>query len=209
MKVTPFAAEAATGGVEDVRGEHTGDRYAVTARFAIYEPMLIPGPLQSPGCAESVQDFWHRHLCPGHGPAQRDAHVVAAVQRHAERSRVALGAVLDVVIEEAALRTAIGSPETLEAALGHLLELMRDTPGLSVAVIPSGIPRAVPPMPPFWVLDGELVALEVPSASLSEAGWNEVEAYEKLFARLREVAVAGYAARRLIMDAREQASRGC
>jgi uncharacterized protein DUF5753 len=207
MLVTPFSEEIAGGGVEDVRGAHTLDRYQATARFAVYEPLVIPGPLQHPDYAAAVQAFWARHLKPGSSPVQRAISVAEALEGHRRRAELALAATsLDVIIEEAALSMAIGGPGVLATQLQDLLELIRDRRSLNVAVIPAGRPREVPPLAGFWILDGELATCEVGSASLTEAEPIEVEAYERHFAWLREVALDGYAARRLIMDAREKAA---
>ena len=213
MKVTPFAAEAASGGVEDVRGEHTEDRYAEASRFRVYEPMLIPGPLQHPDYAEAVQDFWAGHLRPDDGEDQRARSVAEAAAGQQRRAVRALDATFEVVLEEAALRTAIGGSRVLEAALRHLLELCRDVPRLELYVIPAGQGRDVPPVAPFWILGDSLVTSslatsEVPAASLSWDDPQVIAAHEALFRQLQGRAVRGYTALRLVMDAREWASRG-
>jgi hypothetical protein len=208
MLVTNFTEAARSGGIAQVRGVHTEDRYRATGLFRAYDPALFPGPLQAPEYARAVQESWAAHLCPGQGDAERAASVAEAVTGQQLRARLALDGVFEAVIEEAALTAAVGGTLVLAAQLEHLLRLIRDTAGLTVAVIPRGESRDIPPMGPLWLFDDELAASEAAWAEVATDDRAEVAACAARFALLKEAAVTGYQARLIISDALKAVSRG-
>jgi hypothetical protein len=205
VQVIPFTDQASHGGVQDVRGVHTEQRYAAATEIRVYEPMIVPGPLQHPAYTAVIQDFWDRHLRPDHRAGEVAASVASALAGHRRRAALALSRPFTAVIEEAALIVAVGGHDVLEAQLGYLLGLIRDTPSLEVAVIPARRPRPVPPVAPFWIL-GDTVAMEVAGASLAEDDPLEARRYAALFRSLHGIAVTGSTALELIMSALQRAA---
>jgi hypothetical protein len=51
----------------------------------------------------------------------------------------------------------------------------------------------------FWIFDGSLVALEIPTASIEATRPQEIELYAKMFGHLMSAAVFGQAARAIII----------
>ncbi|MCW2929945.1 MAG: putative DNA-binding protein [Actinomycetia bacterium] len=201
MKVIPFSDQAA-GGIQGVRGSvHTAERYAETGWFRVYEPSVIPGPLQSPSYTAALQDFWAGHLCPGMDEDERATSVLEAVKGQQDRARIALNRAFHVLIEESALYYAISGPDVLAGALRHLLVETdsRFLPQLSV--IPRDQGRDVPPQAPFWLLDHDLACGETSSFSWTEEDPAAVRVHEDLFRCLRLQAVHGQAARELVTEA--------
>ncbi|MGI8307681.1 helix-turn-helix domain-containing protein [Saccharopolyspora hattusasensis] len=101
------------------------------SQLRVYEAQLIPGLLQTREYAHAVSQ---------RGPVEREQeqierHVEVRVGRQEALCRKAKPLRLWVVLDEAALRRVVGSPQVMRDQLRHLAELMRK-PKVTVQMIP-------------------------------------------------------------------------
>lgn len=170
-----------------------------TSLFRVYSSTMVPGLLQTEGYAaallSTIADF--RDVPVNDGPEAAAARV--------ERSRVIHepGHRFVLLIEEAALRYQLGSPDAMAAQLGYLLTAGA-LPSVSLGIIPMATKeRRIWPQETFHVYDDNLVSVEMLSAQVNITQPSEITLYLKAFEELRGMAVYGAAARALIVNAIE------
>ncbi|WKX70060.1 helix-turn-helix transcriptional regulator [Streptomyces sp. XD-27] len=95
-----------------------------------YQPLLIPGLLQTQGYARAITGPGFAAL----GPDQVDSLVEVRMRRQ-ERLRDEETLTLDALVTEAALRLQVGGPKTIRAQLRHLVEVA-SLPNVTFRVIP-------------------------------------------------------------------------
>jgi hypothetical protein len=164
-----------------------------TSLFRTYEPGLIPGLFQT---AEYAATVLARAIEFNEVPNDLDEAVAARLER--QRFLYSGDRRFMVVLEEQALRTRVGSAETMHGQLDRLLAVM-SLQRVSLGVIPSMGERQIWPSAGFWIFDQSTVRVETPSAELTITQRGEIAVYEKRFARLQQSAVYGHAARSLIV----------
>ncbi len=183
----------ARAGMKRVLGPHTVSLYERTELFRIYEHNVIPGLFQTADYAAAMLSFWIGFLGT---PNDLEAAVAARMERqHVIYRR---GKHFDVVLEEQALRTWFGTAETQAGQLDRLLAVM-SLPAVSLGIIPMMAERTAVGSAGFWIFDGSLVALEIPTASIEATRPQEIELYAKMFGHLMSAAVFGQAARAIII----------
>jgi hypothetical protein len=102
-----------------------------------------------------------------------------------------------VLLEEQALRTLVGTVETQVGQLDRLLAVM-SLPNVSFGIIPlTALLRPVASTG-FWIFDETAVALETPTASIEVTRPHELSLYVRMFDLLAAAAVYGQAARTLL-----------
>jgi hypothetical protein len=124
-------------------------RFGCSGWWWSYEPLLIPGLLQT--------EAYARALIGGSSPPLDDETVaerVAARLRRAEALRRKVGVMYGFVIYEAALRTNVGGINVMREQLWHLLDVgvLRN---VSIQLLPFGRCSGV-------ALNGSIVLLETP-----------------------------------------------
>lgn len=171
---------------------HSIATYRRTTTFRIHEPIVMPGIFQTEAYIRRMLAFWYAFL-----DAPDDADATVAMK--AERTAIALNPDkrIAVVLGEQALRTRYGTPAEHADQLTHLLSLMR-LPFVSVGVIPADIQRRAIATIGFWIFDNNAVALETPTAAVKVTRPQEIARYVAMFDHLRQEAVHGHDARRLI-----------
>ncbi len=190
----------ARAGMRRVTGAHTVPLYEQTTRFRIYEHNVIPGLFQTAAYCAAMLSFWIGFL---EVPDDLDAAVAARMERQHVLRRA--GKRFEVVLEEQVLRTWFGTAETQAGQLGRLLEVM-SIPTVSLKIIPLKTERTGVPSAGFWIFDDSLTALEIPTASIEITRPGEVELYTRMFGHLRDAAIGGAGARRLIVKALRELS---
>lgn len=163
--------------------------------FRIYESGIIPGLFQT---AEYATTVIGTAIAFNQLPNDLDEAVAARLQRQqflysGDRRYL-------IVLEEQAIRTRVGSSETMRGQLDRLLALM-SLHRISLGIIPSMGERKIWTSAGFWIFDQNTVRVETPSAELTITQRGEVAVYEKRFAWLQESAVYGPAARTLMSEA--------
>ena len=167
--------------------------YERTRRFRIYEHNVIPGLFQTADYARSMLTFWFGFL---DAPDDLDDAVAARMDR--QRVIHAVGKTFDALLEEQALRTWFGTAAVQAGQLERLLTVMSH-PHVSVRIIPMMVERPCVASAGFWIFDDNLVTLETPTASIEVTRPREIELYGRMFDHLASVALAGKAARDLVL----------
>jgi transcriptional regulator with XRE-family HTH domain len=170
-----------------------GDLFERTERFRIYEHNVIPGLFQTAEYAAALLSFWIDFLETRN---DIEAAVAARIERQAILYRAAK--TFSVVLEEAAIRTQFGTAATMAGQLDRLLSVMT-LPNISFGVVPLMVQRRTVGSTGFWIFDDALVSLETPTASIDVSQPQEIGLYERMFEELRQPAVYGRDARRLIL----------
>ncbi|HSW66083.1 MAG TPA: helix-turn-helix transcriptional regulator [Bacillota bacterium] len=169
--------------------------YERTTLFRIYESGLVPGLLQTADYAATIMSAAiERNQIPN----DLDAAVAARLER--QQYLYSGDRRFMVVLEEQALRTRVGSTDTMQGQLDRLLALV-SLQRLSLGILPLGGERLVWPSVGFWIFDQSTVRLETPSAELTITQRSEIVVFEKRFEGLQDAAVYGKAARYLIRHA--------
>ena len=171
-----------------------GDLFERTERFRIYEHNVIPGLFQTAAYATELLSFWIDFL-----ETRND--IEAAVAARMERQAVLYRGdkTFSVVLEEAAIRTQFGTSGTMSGQLDRLLSVMT-MPNISFGIVPLMVQRRTVGSTGFWIFDDALVSLETPTAGIDVSQPQEVALYERMFEHLRQPALYGHAARRLIIQ---------
>ena len=160
--------------------------------FRIYEPGLIPGVFQT---AEYAAAIMSRVIEFNEIPNDLDQAVAARLER--QRFLYSGDRRYLVVLEEQALRTRVGTVDTMHGQLDRLLAVM-SLQRISLGIIPATAERRIWTSAPFWIFDSGTVRVETPSAELTITQRTEIAVFEKRFAWLQESAVYGREARALI-----------
>ncbi|WP_148046281.1 helix-turn-helix domain-containing protein [Halostreptopolyspora alba] len=114
-----------------------------------YQPLAIPGLLQTPGYARAQI----RTGRPGETPAEIEEGVRGREQRQ-KILRAERGPVVSMIVEEHVLRRPIGGSETLKAQLDHLLEAA-ELPRLTLQAVPMNSEQ-------HYGMDGAFILFKVP-----------------------------------------------
>lgn len=167
-----------------------------TRRFRIYNPRIVPGPIQT-------TDYISAMLTGIRIRRDLRDDVEAAVQARVQNQIAACNGAdrLAIVVEENVLRHPIGGTDSMAGQLGHLLTVSA-LPSVSLGVIPLGADRSHSwPVEGFWIFDEACVAVELVSGFLSVTRPTEIAMYAQVFGELASLAVYGARARALIAAA--------
>jgi transcriptional regulator with XRE-family HTH domain len=166
-----------------------------TRQFRIYEPGVIPGLFQT---AEYARARMGRIVEFNGIPDDLDAAVAARLERQRVLRRGDHH--FEVVLEEWALRSRIGSPEMMAGQLAHLSHELA-LPAVSLGIIPVSAARTMWSSPGFWIFDESRVLVETPAAELAITRPREIAVYLRTFKELAAMAVYRSRARELISRA--------
>lgn len=166
-----------------------------TRWFRSYSSWLVPGLIQTYGYTEDVLRAVQRRR------VEIDD-VADAVAVRMERQRVLYEGQrrFAFLLEESVLRNGLGSPDTQQEQLEHLL-MVGLLPNVSLGVVPTRLGRSRMPVEGFWIYDTTQVNVELVSGYLTLTQPSEVAAYPGTFTVLADLAVYGAKARALITAA--------
>jgi len=163
--------------------------------FRIYEPFLIPGLFQTAEYATAIMtkviEFYDI-------PDDLDQAVAIRLQR--QQMLYAGDRHFHVILEEQALRTRVGTAQTMAGQLDRLLTLM-SVQRVTLGIIPASAERRTTPAAGLWIFDQECVQIETVSAEITITQHREIAVYAKKFDLLARSAVTGSLARNLIIAA--------
>jgi hypothetical protein len=159
--------------------------YEKTTLFRIWEPMVVPGLLQTAAYARAilstVVDFYD---LPDDVEEGVEARLEAQrVLTHGDRRFLLL-------IGQAALQTQVGDHGTMREQLRALKSSMR-LPRVSLGVVPHAALYTAPRNNAFTIYDNRLVTVATYTAELSLSQRHEIATYERAFDRLGALAVRG------------------
>lgn len=169
--------------------------YEKTTLFRVWEPVVIPGLLQTReyarGVLATVVDFYGIPDDVDEGVEFRlDAQQVLS---HGDRRFLLL-------LGEAALHTSVGDTAVMRGQLEHLLHAAR-LPRVTVGVVPLDAPYTVPRNNGFTIYDDRFVTLATYTAELTLTQRHEMAVYGRAFDRLLALALKGPAAEHLVRGA--------
>ncbi|MGI5151390.1 helix-turn-helix domain-containing protein [Plantactinospora sp. CA-294935] len=166
-----------------------------TRHFRVFEPMFIPGLLQTAEYAAAVlTSFVEFHRLP--------PDVEAGVEARMERQQILYRGErrFHLVICESALRLGVVPPGVLVGQLDRLLAASA-LPRVHLGIIPTRAAHSFLPINNFWILDDSAVLIETISAEIKLTQPREIAVYAKAFERFAASAVYGRDARSLITSA--------
>ncbi|WP_433732527.1 helix-turn-helix domain-containing protein [Nocardia sp. CA-129566] len=165
-----------------------------TKLMRIYEPVLIPGILQTAEYAEAV-------LRRGVEFYRIPNDVDQGVSKRLERQQVLYRGDhrFHILIAEQSLSTTVGNPEVMTGQLDRLLAVM-GIPRMLFGVVPSDA-EWLTPATNFVMFDERMVLVEAISAELTITQPREIALYARAFETLAAQSVTGKAARALVAGA--------
>jgi transcriptional regulator with XRE-family HTH domain len=184
------------------RGKHL---YEQTARLRVYEPLVLPGIVRTRGYNTAVFTAVAQVL----GRPEEEAEPAAAAREERRRLLTAPTGrnTYAFLVEAGALGNGFGGPAVMDEQLAFLLDVTR-MPHVTFGIIPPLTHRSIWPGSGFYIFDEGLVRSETWTGVLASRRPDEIAFYLRIFNLLRELAVHGDAARRLIEDARSHLQLG-
>lgn len=168
-----------------------------------WEPLIVPGLLQTADYAKVVFDAWQAI----DGGADTDELVSARLARQAIFGRPAPPS-FQAVIDETVLHRSVGSAKIMYAQLQHLAE-MSERPRVTVQVLPADVGVHVGLLGAFAIaaFEGDtpgIVYLESPDAGETTRHTATLAKIQLTFDTLRADAMSGRASRDLIREVAEE-----
>lgn len=174
------------------------DLEATAAKLLNFQPVVVPGLLQTAEYARQI-------VLSGY-PAGGRPDIGAAVASRMERQAILYDDAksFEFVIAEAALRWRLGPPPVMLAQLDRIASLST-LPNVAIGVIPQTAQVAAWHLHGFAILDeradgAAIVRVETLTTGLSISEPEAVERYRQAFGLLRDAAVTGGDASRLIQE---------
>ncbi|MEV6735337.1 MULTISPECIES: Scr1 family TA system antitoxin-like transcriptional regulator [unclassified Streptomyces] len=175
---------------------------AEAAAIRLYEPLMIPGLLQTPAYARAVIAGTIPHATAEHAAARLQVRLRRQDRLAAPRNPLHLWAVLD----ESALRRVVGSREVMRKQLDHLTHLSAQ-PHITMQVLPHGVGAHPGVSGQFSLLefadatDASVVYLERLTSDLYLEKRSAVRLYSDMYAHLQAQALSPDSTRHLINEA--------
>lgn len=162
-----------------------------TKAFRWYEPVIVPGLLQTADYAAAI-------ITQVTGFYDIPDDVEASVATRMERQQILYRGDhrFHFVIAQQALKTMVGTRETMAAQLDRLITV-QSMQRVSLGILPDSAPYKVPTNQ-FIIFDDRLVNVETVSAELAITQPREIFLYVKSFNQLAKLSVYGKPARELI-----------
>ncbi|WP_116248243.1 helix-turn-helix transcriptional regulator [Nocardiopsis sp. FIRDI 009] len=168
------------GGLVGIQSRMAAEEEQVSL-FRVYESMIIPGLLQTPGYASAVLEMASRRNGTAVG-------ITEAVEQRMRRQEILYrrDKRFQFVIAEAALHHRRGDRDTMAGQIDRLVSVS-ELSNVSVGIIPFDTPPPYLPLHGFWIEDEASVIIETASAELTLTHRSEIEQYLHVF----EMASAG------------------
>lgn len=117
--------------------------------MAVYQPLLIPGLLQTPDYARVIE----RRCFPDDTEEELERRVQVRTRRQHILTRTRRPAIASFLLHEAVLRTIVGNRRIMAAQLRHLTEI-GSRPNVQLRILPfeAGVPLGTA-LPPFTIMD--------------------------------------------------------
>lgn len=166
----------------------------------LFESGIIPGIFQTPDYARGVLTDVSNRIG---SPSDVEEGVRARMKR--QEALYQPGHHFHALIWEGALHVVRCSPESMIAQLGRLAGLIgMDT--VTIGIVPLGVRTPFSPKHGFWIIDERLVIADTWNAEVWLDSSEEIAFYVKLWDQIRNSAVFGHQAHRLIGRARAHLS---
>ncbi|MFE2625820.1 helix-turn-helix domain-containing protein, partial [Streptomyces caelestis] len=178
--------------------QETWNEVTATARVLhVWDSFAVNGLLQTPDYARHVFELYAKLQ---NSPRDTEDGVRARMDR--PRWLYQPGRRLDLLMWEGALRAQVCPPEVLAGQMDRLLGVVgMDT--VRLGIVPMNAALRLPPANAFWIVGEQLVITEDWHAELWLDGADTVALYRRVWESLRESAVFGAEAQRVIVRARQ------
>jgi transcriptional regulator with XRE-family HTH domain len=155
---------------------------ATTTVFRFFTPAVIPGLLQTTGYARSVLGAAARHLAAAGGHPESVAAVVSArVRRQEVLANRAKRFVF--LMTESALQHLVCPPVDMAAQIERLREVGAQD-NVTLALLPTRVQLAYPPVHPFSLFDDRLVLVDLINTFLTTRGRADLALFAAVFREL-------------------------
>jgi transcriptional regulator with XRE-family HTH domain len=162
-------------------------------RIRTYQPAVFPGLFQTAGYATAVlQYFWGTRT-----QAAIEEMVEVRIRRQEALWRNENPLNMWAIVDEAALRRVIGSPETMREQVEHLARIAEENDHITLQVVPfdsaatlDAVYGGFTTLTFGWPTDPGVVYIEHPWNAEFLESLSDIEQYSVLFARLRELALS-------------------
>ena len=161
---------------------------AAATQIVHYEPLLIPGILQT---ADYARELLHLPSGPGQSGATEDeiSRMIAARLRR-QAILYETGRQITVLIGEAALRMQLASPQTMRAQRQHIAHLAQSLTTATIGVIPFAAQMPIATLNGWTIID-DLAAIETDVGSLEIADPQHIARYQHNTDLLLQIASLG------------------
>jgi transcriptional regulator with XRE-family HTH domain len=165
-----------------------GAAEAAATRIAHYDPMLIPGILQT---ADYARELLHLPSGPAQSGAT-DEEISRMIAARLRRQAILYepGRHITILTSEAALRTRIASPATMHAQLDHLARLAESLTTATIGVIPFAAHAPIATLN-GWGITDDLVTVETDAGNVEIADPEHVRRYWEHTRLLLDAAATG------------------
>jgi transcriptional regulator with XRE-family HTH domain len=178
---------AAVGGAGRLQ-DAIGAGEAAATRIAHYEPLLVPGILQTADYARERLQLPSDPVQPGAGEEQLGRMIASRLRRQAMLHEP--GRDITVLMGEGALRTRIASPPTMHAQREHIARLAETLTTAIIAIVPFTAQLPIATLH-GWALADDLATIETDAGAVEIADPEHVERYWHNTRLLLEAAVTG------------------
>jgi transcriptional regulator with XRE-family HTH domain len=156
-------------------------------RIRMFDPAVVPGPLQTSGYARLVLRAFRRLLVLAAEDQTEEALLSAVSARlRRQQSLADPSRSVRIVMGEAALKRRVYPPVEMLAQISHIREIEASNPNVSIKVVADGAPTEIPLLHGFVVFDDDLVVTDLYNTGLISRSDRDVETYRLVFDLLEE-----------------------
>jgi transcriptional regulator with XRE-family HTH domain len=180
-------------GADRLQGAIAAAETAAT-RITYYDPMLIPGILQT---ADYARELLHLPSGPAQSGAT-DEEINRMIASRIRRQAILYepGRDITLLVGEAGLRTRVASPATMRTQLDHLARLAETLTTANIGIVPFSAQAPIATLN-GWGITDDLVTVETDAGNIEIADPEHVHRYWHHTRLLLDVAVIGEDAARL------------
>jgi transcriptional regulator with XRE-family HTH domain len=164
-----------------------GDWEVAATAVRDFQPVLVPGLLQTSGYAKSVLQSFQR-LAPLTEENTTESELLATVSARIKRQEVLASSAknFQFIMGEAALKSGRHSFVEMLAQISQIRELAARHTNVNVVIVPDSAPADVPLLHGFTVFDDELVVIDLYNTGLISRSRRDVQTYHRVFTTLEE-----------------------
>ncbi|MEV4703938.1 helix-turn-helix transcriptional regulator [Actinoplanes sp. NPDC049316] len=153
----------------------------------VFEPVLVPGPLQTSGYARAVLQAFQR-VAPLTAEEQTEPALLAAVSARLKRQEVLADSSksFQFILGEAVLKRRTYPQVEILAQINHIREVAARNANVSIAIVPDGAPTGLPLLHGFTIFDDKLVVVDLYNTGLISRSPKDVGSYRRVFDTLAE-----------------------
>jgi transcriptional regulator with XRE-family HTH domain len=151
----------------------------------IFDPALVPGPLQTSGYAKLVLRAFRRLIVLAEEDQTEEALLSAVSARlRRQQSLADPSRSFKIVMAETALKRRVYPPVEMLAQISHLREIDVSNPNVSIKIVADETPTEIPLLHGFALLDDDLVVTDLYNTGLISRSDRDVETYRRVFGLL-------------------------